>query len=295
MATHSNKTILLTGATGHQGGAALQHLHRKFPLRVLVRDLEKRQVRTLAGPGVELVRGDLEDPASLQRAMDGVYGAHSMQTSTDTAAEIRQGTNMVDAATAQSIRHFVYSSVAAADQHTGIPHFESKGRIEQHIHATGIKHTILRPVFFMENWLNMKDQILDGLLQLPLKPETRLQMIAVDDVGAFVTLAFEHPGKWMGRTFDIAGDELSMTQLAEAFSRMVGHEVRYVQVPWDDFSKRIDPAHFKMFQWFDRVGYHIDIAAVRQELPQLHSFERWLQNTWRAQVQAEPAGQSVHK
>ncbi len=295
MATHSNKTILLTGATGHQGGAALQHLHRKFPLRVLVRDLEKPEVRSLAGPGVELVRGDLEDPASLKRAMDGVYGAYSMQTSKDTDAEIRQGTNMVDAAVTQSIHHLVYSSVAAADQHTGIPHFESKGRIEQHIHATGIKHTILQPVFFMENWLNMKDQILNGRLQLPLKPATRLQMIAVDDIGAFVALAFEHPGKWMDRTFELAGDELSMTQLAEAFSRMVGHEVRYVQVHWDDFSKRIDPAHFKMFQWFDQVGYHVDIAGVRQELPQLHSFERWLQNTWRAQVPAEPVGQSVHK
>jgi uncharacterized protein YbjT (DUF2867 family) len=290
MATKSNKTILVTGATGHQGGAAFRHLHRKFPLRVLARNLESREIQSLSGPDVELMRGDLEDLASLKRAMDGVYGTYSMQTSKDGEAEVRQGTNVVDAAIAQSIHHLVYSSVAGADQHTGIPHFETKGRIERHIHATGIKHTILRPVFFMENWLNWKDQILGGRLELPLKPETRLQMVAVDDIGAFVALAFEHPGKWMGRTFEIAGDELSMTQISQDFSRMLGHEVKYVQLPWDEFEKRIDPDHFKMFQWFDRAGYHVDIAAVRGELPQLHTFERWLQSTWRAQVPAEPVG-----
>ena len=291
MATTKNRTILVTGATGRQGGAVFRHLHRKFPMRVLVRDLEKREALELAGPGVELVQGDQEDPGSLKRAVDGVYGTYSVQTSKDNEAEVRQGRNVIDAATAESIRHLVYSSVACADQKTGIPHFETKGRIEEHIHATGIKHTILRPVFFMENWLNWKDQILNGRLELPLRPETRLQMIAVDDIGAFAALAFEHPGKWMDRSFDIAGDELSMAQLAEAFSRMVGREVRYVQLPWDDFKKRTDPDRLKMFQWFDNVGFDVDISAVRAELPQLHSFERWLQTTWRAQVPAEPVGQ----
>jgi uncharacterized protein YbjT (DUF2867 family) len=287
MANHANKTILVTGATGHQGGAAFRHLQRKFPLRVLARRPDQREAQALAGPGVELVRGDLEDLASLKRAMDGCYGAHSVQTSNDVEAEVRQGVNMVDAAVAQSMGHFVYSSVVGADQRTGVPHFESKFKIEEHIRNTGIKHTIVRPLFFMENWFNWKDQILAGRLELPLRPETRLQMVAVDDIGAFVALAFEHSGKWMNRTFEIAGDELSMTQLTQAFSRMLGHEVKYVQLSWDDFAKRIDPAHFKMFQWFDREAYRVDISAVRQELPQLHTFERWLQSTWRAKVQEE--------
>jgi uncharacterized protein YbjT (DUF2867 family) len=288
MATKTNKTVLVTGATGHQGGAALRHLRRKFPLRVLVRNLDKRETLSLAGPGVELVRGDLEDRPSLKGAMDGVYGTYSVQSSDDTEAEVWQGINVVDAAITQAIGHLVYSSVAGADQQTGIPHFESKNRVEQHIHASGIRSTILCPVFFMENWFHWKDQLVAGRLELPLQPETRLKMLAVDDIGAFVALAFEHPGKWIGRTFEIAGDELSMTQLTQAFSRMLGHAVKYVQLPWEDFERRIDPAHFKMFQWLDRVGFHIDIPAVRQELRELHTFERWLQTTWRAQVPAEP-------
>jgi uncharacterized protein YbjT (DUF2867 family) len=290
MAINASKTILVTGATGHQGGAASRHLHRKFSLRVVARDLEDRKLLALAGPGVELLRADLEDPESLKRAMDGVHGAYSVQTSNDTEAEVRQGNNMVDAAVAESIHHLVYSSVTGADRRTGIPHYESKFQIERHIRASGIKHTILRPVFFMENWFHWKDQILGGRLEWPLRPETRLQMQAVDDIGAFVGLAFEHPGRWIDRAFEIAGDELSMTQLAQAFSRMLGHEVKYVQIPWDVFRRRIDPAHFKMFQWFDREEARVDIPAVRRELPQLHSFERWLQTTWRAQVPVEPAG-----
>jgi uncharacterized protein YbjT (DUF2867 family) len=224
--------------------------------------------------------------------MEDVYGVYSVQTSSDTEAEVRQGINVVNAAMAEAIDHLVYSSVTGADQSTGVPHFESKGRIEQNIRTSGLRYTILRPVFFMENWFNWKDQILDGRLELPLRPETRLQMEAVDDIGAFVALACQHPGKSIGRTFEIAGDELSMTEIAQRFSHMLGHEVKYVQLPWEDFEKRIDPAHFKMFQWFDREAYKVDISAVRQDLPQLHSFERWLQTTWRAQV-GEPVGQQA--
>jgi uncharacterized protein YbjT (DUF2867 family) len=290
MATNTKKTILVTGATGHQGGAVYRHLNRKFPLRVLAQDLENREARALGGTGVELVRGDMDDLPSLKRAMDGVYGASSIQASDDTVAEVRQGRNMVDAAVAQSIRHFVYNSVVGADQKTGVPHFDSKWQIEEHVRASGIKHTILRPLFFMENWFNWKDQILRGRLEWPLRPEARLQMLAVDDIGAFVAMAFEHPGKWIGRTFEMAGDELSMTQITQALSRMVAHEVKYFQISWDEFAGRIDPAHFQMFQWFDRESYKVDIASVRTELPQIHTFERWLQSKWRAQVPSETVG-----
>ena len=290
MATNTKKTILVTGATGHQGGAVYHHLNRKFPLRVLAQDVESREARALAGTGVELLRGDMDDLPTLKRAMDSVYGASSIQTSDDTVAEVRQGRNMVDAAVAQSIRHFVYNSVVGADQKTGVPHFDSKWQIEEHVRASGIKHTILRPLFFMENWFNWKDQIMRGRLEWPLRPEARLQMLAVDDIGAFVAMAFEHPGKWIGRTFEMAGDELSMTQITQALSRMMAHEVKYFQIPWDEFAGRIDPAHFKMFQWFDRESYKVDISSVRAELPQIHTFERWLQSKWRAQVPSETVG-----
>ena len=286
MAKKSQRLILITGATGKKGGAVLHHLQgRGFSIRILTRHPDKPEARALIGRGVDVVQGDLNDPASLTRALEDVYGVYSVQESRGGAeTEIRQGINLADAANRSGINHLVYSSVGSADQNTGIPHFDSKFRIEEHLRSTGIRYTIFRPVFFMENWLGSKEQIEEGILPQPLNPETRLQMIAVDDIGAFVAAAFEHPGHWEGRAIDIAGDELSMAEIAEAFSRSVGREVHYRQVPWDAFEQRAGHEITVMYRWFQNVGYHVDIAGLRQELPSLTSFERWLNNTWQPAV-----------
>jgi len=282
MAYKTGKTILVTGATGHQGGAAVRRLQeRGFFVRALTRHPDQPKSRALTGRGVEVMRGDMNDQASLTRAMDGVDGVYSVQNWEEGAeAEVRQGINVADAAKRQRISHFVYSSVASADQKTGIPHFESKFRIEEHIRGTGLRYTIIRPVFFMENWLGMRDEIEGGNLALPLDPSTRLQMVAVDDIGAFVAMAFERSGKWQGRTFEIAGDEISMTDLANMFSRITGTEVVYSQIPWDQFTQKAGPDLGKMWRFFQDAGYHIDVSLIRQEYSQLTSFERWLHEKW---------------
>jgi uncharacterized protein YbjT (DUF2867 family) len=283
MAKKTEKTILVTGATGRQGGAVLRQLRDKkgFAVRALTRDPNSASARALVGHGTEVVRGDLDDPASLTRALDGVDGVYSVQAlEASVEAEVRQGLNLIDAAARFRITQFVYSSVGSADKNTGIPHFDSKFRIEERLRASGLQHTVLRPVFFMENWLGMRDGINEGALASPLSPETRLQMIAVDDIGAFAAMAFDRQGHWQGRTVELAGDELSMTELAEAFSRMAGREVRYNQVPWDAFEQQAGHEVAVMFRWFERVGYHVDIPALRQEYANLTGFERWLQSNW---------------
>ncbi|HEY2012610.1 MAG TPA: NmrA/HSCARG family protein [Bryobacteraceae bacterium] len=279
---NKNKSILVTGATGHQGGAVLRHLReRGFACRALTRDPAKPQARTLMAPGVEVIRGDQEDQTSLVHALEGAYGAFAVQNlESGVDAEIRQGINMIDAAKRSRITHYVYSSVGAADQKTGIPHFESKFRIEEHLRGSGMQFTIVRPVFFMENWLGMRQAIDNGTIALPLDPATRLQMIAVDDIGGVVAAAFEHSGKWQGRALDIAGDELSMSELAQVFSRVAGREVSYQQVPWNDFEARAGHEMTVMYRWFQDVGYHTDISAVRQEYPKLTTFDRWLNSNW---------------
>lgn len=283
MAKKSGKTILVTGATGRQGGAALRHLREKgFSVRALTRDPDRPEARALVGRGTEVVRGDLNDPASITRALEGVDGVYSVQGHAEGGieAEIRQGMHVADAAKRDRISHFVYSSVASADKHTGIPHFESKYRIEQHLRTTGLHYTIFRPVFFMENWLGMRDQVRQGVLWLPLAPEKKLQMIAVDDIGAFVSLAFLHPGHWDGRAVELAGDELAMGDLAAAFSRMTGREVRYEQAGWQEFEQRLGHDMAAMWRFFDAGGFTVDIPSLRQELPSLMPFERWLQSHW---------------
>jgi uncharacterized protein YbjT (DUF2867 family) len=231
---NSERIILVTGATGRQGGAVYRHLQKKgFKLRALVRDPNSDQARQLMGHGEEVFQGGFDDPDSSMRAMDGVYGVFSVQPYT--AREIPQGVAVIEAAKRQGVGHFVYSSVGSADEETGIPHFESKVKVEEHLRSSGLRYTILRPVFFMENWLRMfgywGEPIRNGQLRQPLRPTKNLQMVAVDDIGAFAALAFEHPGKWENRTFSLAGDELSMQQIAEAFSRVTAQDVKYVQVP----------------------------------------------------------------
>jgi uncharacterized protein YbjT (DUF2867 family) len=284
MATKNDRLILVTGATGNQGGAAARHLReRGFPIRVLTRNPDQPKARAFIGHGAEVVRGDLEDPASLTRALEGVYGVFSVQKfNTNMEAEIREGTNLADAAMRSRVSHFVYSSVGAADQNTGIPHFDSKFQIERHIRGTGFPFTILRPVFFMENWLGLRTHLEQGTLALPLGPHTRLQMIAVDDIGGFVATAFEHPGRWQGRAVDIAGDELSMTELVEAFSRVTGRQIRYVQMPWEEFEPRTGHEMTVMYRWFENVGYHVDIPSLRQQYPNLITFEHWLHGNWQS-------------
>jgi uncharacterized protein YbjT (DUF2867 family) len=276
---NADRLILVTGATGKQGGAVVRHLRaRGFPVRAITRDVTKPGARALVGEGAEVIAGNMDDMDSLRRAMDGAWGAFSVQTPFEEGldAEVRQGIAVADAAKRARISHFVYASVGGADRNTGIPHFESKNKIEQHIRPLGVPYTILRPVFFMENWLGMKDSIKQGVLAQPLSPDRKLEMIAVDDIGAFAALAFEHTGHWRDRTFELAGDSLSMTDIAQKFGQKLGREITYQQVPWDQFEKRAGHEITVMYRWFEEHGYNTDIGAVRAEYGRLTSFAKWL-------------------
>lgn len=278
------RIVLVTGATGRQGGAVIAQLRGKnYPVRAVTRNPDKPEARALVGHGTEVVRADLNDPESLTRAVDGVYGVFAVQTPAEhgAAVEVRQGMNLADAAKRTRMSHFVYSSVASADQQTGIPHFDSKARIEDHIRATGLRYTVIRPVFFMENLLGMRSTVEQGSLALPLRPETRLQMIAADDIGAFAAMAFERPGHWQGKTIEIAGDEISMADLTASLSRITGREVEYQQIPWDQFERTAGREMTLMYRWFEQAGYRVDIPAVRREYPNLTTLERWFQSKWR--------------
>ncbi|MBV9762134.1 MAG: NmrA/HSCARG family protein [Acidobacteriaceae bacterium] len=279
---NKGKLILVTGATGHQGGAVLRHLKQKhFEVRALTRDPEQPKARALIDEGIEVVKGDLDDVPSIVRALDGASGVYSVQDwQGGTETEVRQGENVVKAAERAVVDHIVYSSVVSSDRETGIPHFDSKFQVEERIRRAGVPYTVLRPVFFMENWLGMRQMIEQGTIALPLKPDTRLQMIAVDDIGAFAAMAFEHAGKWRGRVMELAGDEHSMEEVARVLSGPAGREVTYRQVGWEDFKQNAGHEMAVMFRWFEDVGYHVDISAVRQERPNMLTLERWSETHW---------------
>jgi uncharacterized protein YbjT (DUF2867 family) len=277
----STKKIFVTGASGQQGGAVARHLLKQpgFTVRALTRDTTKAPARALAQVGAELIQGDLDNPASYQHALEGAYGVFSVQTFMESGCggEVRQGKALADAAKSAGVQHLVYSSVVSADRHTGIPHFESKWEIEQYIHRLELPFSVLRPAFFMQNWHSyMRQPILHGTLPLPLTPQTPLQQISIEDIGAFATLAFQAPSKWLGKSVELAGDEVTMIRMADLLTRAVGQRVSYVQVPWDQFRQNAGEEMTRMYKWFEDVGYHVDIPGLRRELPSLATLEQVL-------------------
>jgi uncharacterized protein YbjT (DUF2867 family) len=290
----ADRPILVTGATGQQGGAVLRHLRTQgVAVRALTRDAHSPAARTLAATGVAVIQGDFDDRASLERALAGMYGAYAVQTpwqSGGVEGEVRQGIAFADAAKAAGIQHLVYSSVGSADRQTGIPHFESKYQIEEHIRAIGLPYTMLRPVFLMENFLSTRDTIVSGTLAEPLLPATPLQLVAVDDIGAFAALAFAAPEQWIGRAIELAGDELTMPQAAERFGRVIGRPVRYVQVPMTELRRTRGEDQATMFTWFNQVGYGADLPTLRAIYPALTTLEQWLRRTgWQGAAAAAGA------
>jgi uncharacterized protein YbjT (DUF2867 family) len=274
------RLILVCGATGKQGGAVARSLlERGFRVRAFTRDPQKPEAQALAEQGAEVVQGDMEDRSAVDQVLvEGVYGVFSVQNFWETGydGEVQQGKTVADAARAAGVDHFVYSSVGSAHRKTGIPHFESKWEIEEHVREIGLPFTIFRPTFFMQNWEWAREMILGGTLAQPLDPDRPLQQVAVEDVGAFAAIAFENPDRWIGREVDLAGDEQSMTEIAETFGRVTGREVSYYQVPWDQFEEQMGEEATLNFRWINDVGYEADIAALRQEYPELTSFERYL-------------------
>lgn len=266
-------TILVLGATGQQGGAAAQQLAANgWTVRALVRDLA-RMDRAFNQQGIEVVRGDLDDPASLNAAMQGAYGVFSVQPVSDPATEIRRGKLVADAAQQAGIAHIVYSSASGADRNTGIPPFEAKGEIERYLHALDLPATILRPTMFMENFRFLVQEIhgQTTLLSMAGTPQTKVQMVAVHDIGAFAAIAFANPATYQGAAIELAGDELTFAQITEALGRSLGRPVAYHVVEQHE-----DEGAKKITEFFEREGFRADIASLRQTYPQLLSLDAWL-------------------
>jgi len=229
------RNILVTGATGQQDGSlARLLLQKKHKVYALTRNTHSSAAQELRNRGAVIVKGDLDDSDSLKRAVKDVQSVFLMGTPFEdgTEGETRRGKLMAEIAKENSIEHLVYSSVANADKNTGIPHFESKYKVEQHIQNLGIPYTIIGPTSLMENLLSYsRAGLRQGQLALPLPPSTILQQIALENIAEFSTLVLERRNSFLGKRIDIASDELTGEQAAKILSEELGRKIKYVQVP----------------------------------------------------------------
>jgi uncharacterized protein YbjT (DUF2867 family) len=281
----TNDTVLVTGITGKQGGAVANCLLR-HGTRVIGLTRNAGKAGDWKRRGVQLLEGDLTDRKFLDEALKLVERVYLVTTPFEGGmeAEVRQGTTLIDAAGAAGIRHLVFSSVVAADRDTGIPHFETKGRIEKHLRKSGVPYTVIRPVFFMENFLSpwMLPGILAGKVILGLRPDRKLQMIALRDIGEFVLAAFREPDRYRRETIEIAGDELTIPEALGVVSRVNGRPIGYEMLPDDRLEQAVGLDMALMFRWFNDVGYKVDIPALesRWDIVMTRFREFALETSW---------------
>jgi len=262
----SDRVILISGATGQQGGATARALAGKgFTLRAMTRKPDSDAAKALAAAGAQIVQAELDDEASLRAALKGAWGAYAVQNTWTAGVdgEEAQGHRFAKLAREAGVQHYVYASVASADRHTLIPHFDNKARVEGTIRGLGFpSYAIIRPVFFMSNlpspWFLNGDKLVSAL-----DPKTVLQMIDVADIGQYGALAFID-ARFKNLELDIAGDEKTMPETAAILAKAMGKPIEYMQIPMSEIRKNSDDFAL-MLEWFERVGYDVDIAANAKE------------------------------
>ncbi len=278
-ATNAAKIVLVTGATGTQGGAVTRELvDRGYAVRGLTRNPGSERATALIELGVEVVKGNFDDAASLAAAMEGVHGVFAVTNFWEHGfdREVAHGKQLVDAAEKAGVKHFVFTSVASANKGTGLSHFDSKGEIEVYLMDAGLDYTIVRPVEFLDNLRYSRDQIMSGRFIDPRDAGKSHQWIAARDIGFFVGEAFDYPDIWIGSAEDIAGVEMTLAEFVAALSEVTGVDVQHIQIDWDNHETASGAEISEMVHWFDEVGYSVDVAGLRSRYPDLMTLEDYL-------------------
>ncbi|WP_063014477.1 NmrA/HSCARG family protein [Nocardia nova] len=273
------QVVFVIGATGQQGGAVADRLLADgWQVRVLTRRPDSDRARSLAQTGAQVIAGSLEDPATIDRCVDGAYGVYSVHPGplTPEQDEVKAGKAVTDAAVKYGVAHLVYSSGLGADR-GGQP---TKWEIEQYIAASGVSATVLRPSSFMENLITQSATvgISDGALRTAAAAHVRQQFIALDDIGAFTALALRNPDDYRGRTLELVGDVLTPPEVAAQVGAALGRPVPYIQRPIEEL-RRINERFARGYELLnsgDGSIPDVDVDELRALHPGLMTFRDWL-------------------
>jgi len=275
-------TVLVIGATGNQGGSVVKALLPKgHKIRTITRNPDSDTAKKLIDQGVEVFKGDLTDFDSLVKAAEGVDTIYAMTTSFEdgTEAETKQGMTIADAAKKAGVGHFIFGSVSDADKNTGIPHFESKYKVEEYIATLDMPYTISAPVFFIDNYLapfmlpTIKEE---GKIKQGMPDDRKLQHVSVKNIGEFVAALVERRESVFGKRFNFAGDELTGPEIAEIISKASGKKIAYEGFD-PEYMREQNSDMADMYVWFNKVGYSVDIKKLREDFSEVNwqTIEDW--------------------
>jgi uncharacterized protein YbjT (DUF2867 family) len=279
--------VLVLGATGGQGGAvASALLTAGRPVRALVRDPGSDRAGRLAAAGAELAAGDFTSRAELAAAMHGVSAAFALTTpfesgtpESGTAAELQQGQAIIEAATSAELPFLLFSSVAGALGHSGVPHFDSKAAVERALADSDLRYAVVAPTYFYDNALGGYQDLLNGVLTLPLPARRPLQQLDRSDLGSFAELVLRDPDQFAGTRTELASDEPTPLEMCDALTAAMGREVRFEETPISAVS---DPDMAAMWEFLRMRGYQVDIESLRSQYPEVGwtTFAKWAERTF---------------
>lgn len=278
----NNKIIFVTGGTGNQGGAVARSLSQHgFTVKVLTRNPNSAKSLRLKKLNIELVKGNLNNADTYREHLRDVYGIFSVQSFEEGVdKEINQGITLATLGKEQGIKHFLYSSVVGAPLNTGVPHMDSKFKIENYIKQTGLPFTIIRPTSLFENFLipQVKKGILKGKLIQPINRDTIQQYIAAEDIGNAAVKIFLNSHEYLGRTISLASEQLSTQEVADTFSKVLNKKIEYKKLPVLITRLFLGKGLYKMFKWMNEKSIFSkeDIEATRKEFPSLLSLKDWI-------------------
>lgn len=275
-------TYLILGATGLQGGAvASELLSRGERIRILTRNADSKNARTLAHQGVEVIEGDLSRPETLPPAFEGVDALFSVQDfyapGVGLVGEYEQGCRVIAAAKEAGVRHVVQSSMGDGHQLGGPAHFISKLLIERELKRSGLGWTLLGTVWFMDNLLNpaMKPHLMFPVLSGSLNPDTQFHMLAIDDLGWMAAEALTRPDMWLGQKINLAGDLMSVPEMKRQYQEAVGRRPKSWRLPARIF-RRLVPEFAEQLTWHNSVNFAFDTRPLREVKPNAVSFSTFL-------------------
>ena len=299
--------IAVTMATGRQGIGVVNELSKtnQYQIRAITRNIRTKKALQLAKlNNVQVVKGDLMDPESLRIAFEGVQGIFGNTTPTKgwkifrgsivRSYEIEQGYNLINqvkkAYERGNLNHFIFSSISKArdplknDPSPG--HFTSKWDIEEYIKEMGLDKitTVLRPVSYFENFENkipgytISKKIFPGII----RENYIWQTIAVDDIGKWVKGIFSKSEKYKNQSINIAGEELTGSQMAMILQKIIDDEAiktQYVMIP-RIVIKLLEFDIGVMADWIERTGYGADMNKLKKIQEDLNieptTLENWL-------------------
>jgi uncharacterized protein YbjT (DUF2867 family) len=281
------KTIFVTGATGNQGGAVVRSLlNNGFKVKALTRNADSPEAQIIKNLNAEIVQGNLNNPSTYRKHLEEIDGIFCVLTfQNGIREEISQGKELANLAKSYNVSHFLYSSVIGADLHTGIPHWESKLMIENHIKQQNLPYTIIRPAALFENFLipAVKKRILKGTLPSPLTKEVIQLFISSSDIGNISSLIFLNPDQNLRKTILLATEEIDQENVARIFSNVLGREIKYQKMPMVLTRLFMGKNLYTMFKWYNE-NYACLIknqTIFLKDFPNMLNLSEWIKQNFK--------------